>query len=153
MNRALFYFFLGLTFVSAAWLILHFLAVAGVVVGTGYLAAGRLVWPIILLVVCGALAANFSPQSAASKEEEKKFGQLGGAERAGYVAGEAARRLKVREDQFDRHLCDELRCSPNQVMCLFDELGDEFGVPISDRDYPEVHSIDGIAAALRERAG
>ena len=60
------------------------------------------------------------------------------------IVSTAASRMEVSNDNFDLTLTTELNHSPLEVMNLWDELGQEFGIELSAADYPDVNSIQEL---------
>lgn len=155
MRRTAFIIFSALAFLTLAYMLQELPGLAASVFAKGGLmASGKLVIPGILLVFFVAVAMNFSPwiESAAEAAVERvgEYHELPSNEKADFIAAEAASRLKLSEKDYAFSLSDKLRFKPLDVMNLLDELGEDFGVPLSQDDYPEINSINAIADAVRE---
>lgn len=70
--------------------------------------------------------------------------------RADFIASITAARLGVSNDRFSSLLSTDLNFSPREVMSLWDELADDYGVDISAADFPEINSIDDLRTRLSD---
>ena len=67
--------------------------------------------------------------------------------RVDFIASAAAARLGISSEEYSLLLTKDLNFTPRNVMDLWEELAEEFGIDLSAEDFPDVNSIDG----LRER--
>ena len=70
--------------------------------------------------------------------------------KAEFIATVAASRLGVSEERFGSLLSVDLHYSPREIMGLWDELGDEFGIDLSANDFPDINSIEELKKRLSD---
>ncbi len=80
---------------------------------------------------------------------ENEFNALPDNEsRADFIASTAASRLGISSDKFNFFLTVDLNYSPIEVMDLWDELAEDFGIDLSADDFPDINSIEGLRKRL-----
>jgi hypothetical protein len=68
--------------------------------------------------------------------------------RADHIASIAASRLGVPRDKFDRLLTRDLNYAPREIMNLWADLAEDFGINLSEDDFPEINSIEALRRRL-----
>ena len=64
--------------------------------------------------------------------------------KADFIANVAALRLGISNDKFKLHLSDDLKFPPGEIMDMWDQLAEDYGINLSSKDFPEVSSIDKL---------
>ncbi|MFN5738530.1 MAG: hypothetical protein ACK57I_10920 [Akkermansiaceae bacterium] len=68
--------------------------------------------------------------------------------KADFIANVAASRLGISDDKFKLHLSDDLKYPPGEIMDMWDELAEDYGIDLSSKDFPEISSIDKLRHKL-----
>lgn len=68
--------------------------------------------------------------------------------KADFIVNVAASRLGISDDKFKIHLSDDLKYPLGEIMDMWDELTEDYGIDLSSKDFPEISSIDKLRHKL-----
>lgn len=141
----------GLVAIPAA-LLLYSVGIGflNVVLGSPVYGSQRSIGSLLLCGFFSVVAFMLWPRdNKSSSDSLSNYNALPDSQRkADFIVNVAAKRLGVSKDRFKLHLSDDLKYPPGEIMNLWDELAEEYGIDLSSKDFPAVGSIDQLREKL-----